>query len=86
MSSESKKSDFAGQLAELEAITAWFESDKVELGAAVSKFERGMELAAQLNKELEAIENRVEIIKAKFQGGELVQQAPAAAEDEPQLF
>lgn len=66
MSTHSDKPDFAAQLKELEQITTWFEADSVDLNQAVTKFERGMELAAELNKELEQVENRVEVIKQKF--------------------
>ena len=82
-----QKSDFAAQLTELEAITTWFEAESVDLGQAVTKFERGMELAAGLNKELEAVENRVEVIKRKFSGDDATAApAPIAADDNQQLF
>lgn len=58
--------DFGKRLAELEAITAWFESDESDLDKALAKFEQGMELAAGLKADLKAVENRVEKIKAKF--------------------
>jgi len=58
--------DFGAKLNELEAITDWFESDKVELNAALAKFERGMQLAGELQRELDQVENRVETIKATF--------------------
>ncbi len=58
--------DFAAGLAELEEITAWFESSDVDLTVALSKFERGMELAASLKDHLQIIENRVVKIKQRF--------------------
>lgn len=60
------KVDFGAKLKELEAITEWFESDEVDLDAALAKFERGMELATELKKELGEVENRVEKIKQRF--------------------
>jgi exodeoxyribonuclease VII small subunit len=78
--SADKGPDFGAKLAELEAITAWFESDEVDLNAALAKFERGMELAAELKQELQQVENRVEVIKAKFEA------APAPTDDGPTLF
>lgn len=59
-------SDFGAKLGELEAITAWFESDDVDLNTALAKFERGMQLADELKRELQHVENRVEKIKARF--------------------
>jgi exodeoxyribonuclease VII small subunit len=58
--------DFGTKLKELETITEWFESDEVDLNTALGKFERGMVLADELKKELGEIENRVEVIKRKF--------------------
>jgi exodeoxyribonuclease VII small subunit len=62
----SKEPNFADKLAELEAITEWFESDNVDLNESLTKFERGMELSGELKKELQQVENRVEKIKQKF--------------------
>lgn len=91
-----KPTDFGSKLKELEAITDWFESDDVDLNEALKKFERGMQLADDLKKELAEVENRVETIKQKFDGASV---QPAAAEvddispaadipeaDEPTLF
>jgi exodeoxyribonuclease VII small subunit len=64
--SSNNKQDFGAKLKELEAITEWFESDEVDLNAALAKFERGMQLADELKKELGEIENRVDVIKRKF--------------------
>lgn len=58
--------DFGTKLKELETITAWFESDEVDLNSALAKFERGMQLADELKRELQQVENRVEKIKARF--------------------
>lgn len=86
------KEDFGKKLNELESITEWFESDDVDLNEALKKFERGMELADSLKKELQQIENRVEVIKQKFDGN---LEAPGEANDavasdttdnEPTLF
>lgn len=62
------KPNFGAKLHELEAITEWFESEEVDLNAALAKFERGMQLAGELKSELDQAENRVEKIKAKFDG------------------
>jgi exodeoxyribonuclease VII small subunit len=58
--------NFNKELKELEAIVEWFESDSVDLDAALPKFERGMELAAKLKQHLEQVENKIEVIKKKF--------------------
>jgi exodeoxyribonuclease VII small subunit len=74
--------DFGTKLKELEAITAWFESDEVDLDAALAKFERGMQLADELKRELQRVENRVEKIKARFDGPAAAVVAESASEDD----
>ena len=61
-----KPFEFEKALRELEDITTWFESSDADLDSGLVKFERGMELAAQLKAHLETVENRVEKIKARF--------------------
>src|ERR1700757_494565 len=73
----SSQANFAKKLSELETITAWFESDNVDLDEALAKFERGMVLADELKRELQQVENRVEKIKQRFDV------APAAGDPEP---
>lgn len=58
--------DFSKELKELEAIVEWFEAGEVDLNQALPKFERGMELAQRLKQYLEKVENKVEVIKKKF--------------------
>lgn len=64
--SKADNTDFAKELKELEAIVEWFESEEVDLNDALPKFERGLELAAKLRKHLGTVENKVEVIKKKF--------------------
>lgn len=58
-----KELTFAAAYEELESITAWFESDEMELEAALKKFERGLELAAVCKKSLATIENTITDLK-----------------------
>jgi exodeoxyribonuclease VII small subunit len=58
---------FAKDMAELEAITAWFEGSDIDLDEALAKFERGMELASGLKKQLGEVENKIEKIKKSFE-------------------
>ncbi len=85
-----KQPDFGARLKELEDITEWFESEDVELDAALAKFERGMELADGLKKDLQQIENRVEVIKQRYDAPSRVAEEAAGtaadADDEPSLF
>lgn len=61
-----KPYEFEKNLAELEAITAWFESAEADLDQGITKFERGMELAQELRSHLAKIENRVDTIRQRF--------------------
>lgn len=70
MSRESSKFNFGQAFAELEKITQWFERGDVELEEGLKKFERGLELAGKLKKNLKEVENKVTEIKAKFEDEE----------------
>lgn len=59
--------DFSKGFEELENITRWFDSQEtLDLDAGLKKFERGLELSAELKKKLTQVENKVEEIKQKF--------------------
>ncbi len=60
------KINFSTSMAELEKITAWFESGDVDLDKGLVQFERGMEIIAELKDYLSKVENRVEQVKQKF--------------------
>lgn len=45
--------------AELDELIVWFESDKVDLDEAVTKYKRGTELIAELEKRLKTAENTI---------------------------
>ncbi|PJA47058.1 exodeoxyribonuclease VII small subunit [Candidatus Uhrbacteria bacterium CG_4_9_14_3_um_filter_36_7] len=58
---------FAKAFEELEAITAWFEQEEIDLDEGLKKFERGLELASFCQKKLTEVENKVHEITLKFQ-------------------
>ncbi len=84
MATNQDQFDFTKALAELEAITAWFESDSVNLDEGLKKFERGMALGLELKAYLAQVENRVEKIKLKFNDQEAAEALPSPPE--PKLF
>jgi exodeoxyribonuclease VII small subunit len=63
---DEKVNDFGAAYAELEQIVGWFEKEDVDLDEALTKFERGLELASQCKARLKEVENKVVKIKAKF--------------------
>jgi exodeoxyribonuclease VII small subunit len=82
MTTTPKPFAFEPALIELEEITAWFESSEADLDQGLAKFERGMELAAQLKEHLAQVENKIEKIKQKFEPAEQGSAAAAEAEEE----
>lgn len=52
---------------ELETIVSDFESRELDLEKDLPKFERGLEIAQQLQKRLKEIENKVTEIQKKFE-------------------
>lgn len=68
-------SGFDTRLEELEAITAKLRDPQTPLEQAAEEFERGMKLSRSLEKELEKMQRKVEI---------LVNQ-PDSPEDKPEL-
>lgn len=52
--------------AELEAIIDWFESDDVDIDQAAKKYEKGMELATELQKRLAETKNTITKLKQSF--------------------
>lgn len=66
MKTSKPKSDFkySEALKELESITEYLESADVDLDEAIKKFERGAEIASQLEKKLKEAENKVKTIKS----------------------
>lgn len=69
--------DFGKSLNELEEIVASLENADGNLDVSLKKFERGMELANQLKTYLDGVENKVEVIKKKFD-------AASSADDLPE--
>lgn len=64
--SKNEKS-FAELYAELEEIVAWFEGEVADVDESLKKFERGAEIAQQLQAQLKQTENKVSKIKGKFE-------------------
>ncbi|HIA91558.1 TPA: exodeoxyribonuclease VII small subunit [Candidatus Saccharibacteria bacterium] len=56
--------NFSELAEELEQIVAWFESDNVDLEAAVEKFERGVVLSSELKKRLSSAEQKIKKISS----------------------
>lgn len=67
MSKTKQQSNFkySDALKELEEITVFLESSDVDLDEAIKRFDRGSELAGQIERHLQEAENKVKSIKSK---------------------
>jgi exodeoxyribonuclease VII small subunit len=63
-----KKPDFEKSLARLEDVVKRLESPQLALDEAMKRFEEGMELSRECQKQLEEAEGRVEILLKKADG------------------
>ena len=63
----SDKKPLKAQLAELEELVAWFDQDDLDIEQAIDKFEKGSKLADDIKTELAQFENKITILKQKFE-------------------
>jgi exodeoxyribonuclease VII small subunit len=60
----------ADKTAKLNELVAWFNSEDFELEQALDKFSEAEKLAAEIENDLLALKNRIEVVKAKFERAE----------------
>ncbi len=56
------------QLDELDKIIDWFNQDDFDIDEAMQKFNQGVELAETVKERLENMENKIQILKDRFDG------------------
>ena len=61
-----EKHSIAEKTAQLDELVSWFDSDDFELEQALDKFKEAEQLAAEIEKDLLALKNEVNVIKKKF--------------------
>ena len=59
-----KSKSYAQLSEELSELIAWFESDQVDLDAAIVKYDEATKLIAQMEKYLKTAENKIKKITA----------------------
>jgi exodeoxyribonuclease VII small subunit len=64
-----KKSDYATLSRELDEVMAKLQHDDITVDEAITAYERGMQLIAELQAYLQEAENKVQKIKADFEKG-----------------
>lgn len=65
-----QKLSIAEKTAKLDELVAWFDSDKFELEQALDKFKEAEKLAAEIEKDLQALKNEVNVVKKRFDEAE----------------
>lgn len=64
MSKENKS--IQDKIAELSKLVSWFDSDDFVLEKAIDKFKEAESLAEEIERELNALKNDIQIVKQKF--------------------
>lgn len=54
------------QLAELDELLSWFDQPDLDLDKALHKFDEGVKLAEAIKKKLTTFENKVTVLKKRF--------------------
>ena len=62
----SEKKTISQKIEELDKSTEWFYSDDFSLDEAVKKYKVAVEIARELQKDLEELQNEVEILSEDF--------------------
>ncbi|MBI1952214.1 exodeoxyribonuclease VII small subunit [Candidatus Saccharibacteria bacterium] len=62
-----KKRNYQIMSGELAEIIEWFESDKVNLDEAVSRYEQALKLISEIEVYLKSAENKIKKISTKFE-------------------
>ena len=60
------KTNLSKKIEDLDAQVEWFYSDEFKLEDAIDKYEAASSLAKDIEKDLNDLKNRIEIIKEKF--------------------
>ncbi|HET9411551.1 MAG TPA: exodeoxyribonuclease VII small subunit [Candidatus Saccharimonadales bacterium] len=66
MSRASSKPTLQLQLAELDELLAWFDQPDLDLDQALQKFDQGVKLTEDIKQHLATFENKVTILKKRF--------------------
>lgn len=61
-----EKRSIAEKTAHLDELVSWFDSDNFELEQALDKFKEAEKLAVEIESDLLALKNEVNVIKKKF--------------------
>jgi exodeoxyribonuclease VII small subunit len=65
--SDKNNATIAEKTAKLNELVEWFNGDDFELEQALDKFTKAEKLAVEIEHDLLALKNRIEIVKTKFE-------------------
>lgn len=66
MSTAKSKPTLQEQLAELDELLGWFDQPDLDLDQALAKFDQGVKLTEEIKDRLATFENKVTILKKRF--------------------
>lgn len=69
MSSPKNELTISSQLQQLDELIAWFDQNDFDLDEALKKFDEGVKLTEQLEQRLNKLENKITVLKQKFDAG-----------------
>ncbi|MGD8374207.1 MAG: exodeoxyribonuclease VII small subunit [Candidatus Woesebacteria bacterium] len=64
--SEKNPKTISQQLNDLDELLAWFDKEDLDLDEALKKFDEGAKLADEVKGRLSVLENKITILKQKF--------------------
>lgn len=64
--SEKNNASVSEKTAQLSDLVAWFDGDEFELEKALDKFKEAEKLALEIEKDLVALKNDIQVVKEKF--------------------
>ncbi|MBR2659544.1 exodeoxyribonuclease VII small subunit [Candidatus Saccharibacteria bacterium] len=66
---KNSKKKLSEKMSELEKMVDWFYSDEFSLDDAEEKYRKAMELSAEIENDLDNLENKIEVINRDFSDG-----------------
>lgn len=62
----SKTKKLSEKLAELDKLVSWFDNEDLDIDEAIEKFDEVGALTGDIKAELEVLENKITVLKQKF--------------------
>lgn len=66
MSKQKSEPSLQDQIAELDALLAWFDQPDIDLEEALKKFDQGVALTHSIKDRLRVFENKITVLQQRF--------------------